>query len=46
MAIPGLDPGIIPAIYVFPGSKLTRRTWMSATIPGSSPGTGMTLERD
>jgi hypothetical protein len=44
MAVAGLGPGFVPAIHVFE-LKRARKTWMPATIPASSPATGMTPER-
>jgi hypothetical protein len=51
----GVMAGLVPAIRVllaappYPppqaGEGREGETWMPATIPGSSPGTGMTLER-
>ena len=35
----GVMAGLVPAIHDF---LLSRKTWTPATIPGSSPGTGVT----
>jgi hypothetical protein len=35
--------GLVPAIHVFLRWSAASKTWMAATIPGSSPGTAMTM---